>query len=113
MGLPSHFKFDEYLKEMYKGTNSLIVVDNFNGKNIFRHNTPIILRNPVPVIHREPQLWGNFDTLILGASTIVYDNMSMLGGEDFFPYLSSKFLVGFDSRDMTVICLRISLSGFL
>lgn len=88
--------------------NPIVVIDNFRKINLAKINTPIIVRNPVPVVHRKVEKWGETVYLIsLGANTVKVDNISLIHNTSLCE--ASKFLAGLHEQ---FPCFQILLSEF-
>lgn len=86
----------------------LIVFDNFQKINLEPINYPTVLRTPVPLVLEEVTEEEIVSTIIMGSSTLLYDNISSSDNTSDSSCPISKFIVNYtDKRDS---CLRINLA---
>lgn len=102
-----------YLGKLSTELSSFIIVDNFQVINLIQPVTPIVLRNPVPIIYRIPSFWQVAYQLEFAASKVSLENVSFSHLTAHSTCPSSKYFEWVDSYTHLNPCLQINLSTFI
>lgn len=110
---PTILNLREYLHIIsFRDTSPLIILDNFQNINLDKTDIPIIIRNPVPVVHQQKYGDKTYLSITLAASMISLKNLSLSVKVPEVPCPASKFLIPFGSNKRWDICLRVNHTRF-
>lgn len=95
--------FQEFIVD---DTRPLIALDNFRQVNVGPLDYPVILRTPVPTVHRKVIGRKSQYHVILGSSTVLYRNMSSFDNIEQTPCSESIFLDTFNVYKYLCLVIR-------